>query len=1055
MFLQQKLKPYLTTCLLAGGLCLHFAVYAQKPKVIKPQPPVAESKDGKLIYAADANGDRIPDFSYCGYMASEKAIPNAPVKVVVPVKKGDATVRIQAALDYVAGLPVGKDGIRGAVLLEKGKYDVLGTLVINASGVILRGSGNTLEGTVMVGGGTDRATLIKMLGKNDKHNDSPVKITDAYVPVNATEIKVAANKFKVGDMVTIHRPSTQAWIEKLGMVTFGGGLSALGWKPGQRDIYWDRKVVAVKGDAVTLDAPLTTALDSAYGGATISAFTWSGRISQVGIENIQLRSYYDEANAKDEAHRWMAITIENAEDAWVRQMVFKHFAGSAVNVLETAQRVTVEDCKSLSPTSEIGGQRRYAFLTTGQQTLFQRCYSEFGYHDFSVGYCAAGPNAFVQCNSWQSQSFSGAIDSWASGVLFDIVNVDGNNISFKNREQDGQGAGWSAANSLLWNCTAARVDCYRPPTAQNWAFGTWAQFGGDGYWSDSNNSISPRSFYYAQLSDRLGKDKAEPLAQVFPLNTNATSSPSVAEAERLIALYKKPQKHLTDWIDEASQRNSINISTGGAKTIDEIGYKEPAPVVKAAPMQVLNGWLVRGNAVLTGKHYDSPWWMGTTRPDFIKQSKPSVTRYVPGRTGTGLTDDLDEMTDKMVKDNVLVYEHNYGLWYDRRRDDHERIRRADGEVWPPFYELPFARYGGNETGWDGLGKYDLTKYNKWYWSRLKQYADLADEKGLVLIHQNYFQHNIIEAGAHYVDFPWRTANNVNNTSFPEPVPFAGDKRIFMAEQFYNEKDPALTNLHTAFINQCLNNFKDNTGVIQLIAEEYTGPLHFVQFWVDNIKNWEQANNRKEIIGLSTTKDVQDAILTDPARASVINVIDIKYWHYQADGSAYAPLGGQSLAPRQHARNLKPKATSFEQVYRAVSEYRTKYPDKAVMYNADSYDTYGWAVFMGGGSLAVVPKVDNPKFAKAAAAMQPFPLPENQKGQYALANYMVGYIVYNNSNQPIHFNASKLSGELTIHWIDPKNGKIIKEGETMMGGQDVELKAPQGGAIIMWLSTKQN
>ena len=61
-------------------------------------------------------------------------------------------------------------------------------------------------------------------------------------------------------------------------------------------------------------------------------------------------------------------------------------------------RVTVEDCKSLSPTSEIGGQRRYSFTTTGQQTLFQRCYSEFGYHDFSVGFCAPGPNAFVQCN---------------------------------------------------------------------------------------------------------------------------------------------------------------------------------------------------------------------------------------------------------------------------------------------------------------------------------------------------------------------------------------------------------------------------------------------------------------------------------------------------------------------------------------------------------------------------------------------------------------------------------------------------------------------------------
>jgi hypothetical protein len=604
---------------------------------------------------------------------------------------------------------------------------------------------------------------------------------------------------------------------------------------------------------------------------------------------------------------------------------------------------------------------------------------------------------------------------------------------------------------MFWNCTAAIVDNPKPPTAENWAFATWAQFQGDGYWSDSNNSITPRSFYYAQLSDRLGKDKAEPLAQIFPLNTTASSSPSVEEAEKLIERYRKPQPHLTDWIEQAATRNPIPTKTDGAKTIDEIGVKEPAAPQMAAPMAVVNGWIVRGNSVLTGRHYDSPWWMGNTRPDGIKDAKPSVTRYVPGRTGTGLTDDLDSMTNNMVKQHVLVYEHNYGLWYDRRRDDHERIRRMDGDVWPPFYELPFAR-SGESSGWDGLSKYDLTKYNTWYWGRLKKYADLADEKGLVLIHQNYFQHNIIEAGAHYVDFPWRTANNINNTSFPEPVPFAGDKRIFMAEQFYNEKDPSLTKLHTAFIRQCLDNFKDNTGVIQLIAEEFTGPLHFVQFWVDNIKQWETDNNKKEIIGLSTTKDVQDAILADAARASVINVIDIKYWYYQADGSAYTPVGGQSLAPRQHARFLKPKATSFEQVYHAVSEYRTKYPDKAVIYNAESYDTYGWAVFMGGGSLAVVPAVDDAKFATDASSMSTIQLAGSPKGQYALGNPDKGYIVYCDSANPITLNL-KQSGTYTIHWINPKNGHIIKADETMQGGKDAELKSPQGGAVIMWASRK--
>ncbi len=109
-------------------------------KTGKPVVPLAFEK-GKLIYSPDSLGNRIPDFSYCGYMASEKPIPAIPVKVVVPVTKGDATLRIQSALDYVSALPVDANGFRGAVLLQKGNYEVLGQLRITASGVVLRGSG--------------------------------------------------------------------------------------------------------------------------------------------------------------------------------------------------------------------------------------------------------------------------------------------------------------------------------------------------------------------------------------------------------------------------------------------------------------------------------------------------------------------------------------------------------------------------------------------------------------------------------------------------------------------------------------------------------------------------------------------------------------------------------------------------------------------------------------------------------------------------------------------------------------------------------------------------
>ncbi len=1024
-------------------------VFAQKVKIVEPPKPIFTGKDGKLDYTPDEKGNRIPDFSYCGYMAGEQAIPEGTIKVVVPVSAGDATLRIQAALDHVASLPIGKDGLRGVVLLNKGKYEVGGSLRINASGVVLRGSGMGEQGTVVYATGLDRLGVLRIMGKDDRIRQAPVAVTDQYVPVNAMKITVAnAGAFKKGDFVIVHRPSTEKWINTLGTAHFGGGITSLGWKPGQRDVFWDRKVLAIAGNTLTLDAPVTTALDAAYGGATVTKYNWNGRISQCGVENIQFVSSYDTNNLKDEYHRWTAISIENTTDAWVRQVVFKHFAGSAVTVQETANRVTVEDCKSIAPVSEIGGERRYTFLTTGGQTLFQRLYSEYGYHDFATGYCAPGPNAFVQCQAYLPFSFSGAIDSWASGVLFDLVNIDGQALSFKNRWVDGQGAGWAAANSVFWQSTAAKIDCYQPPTAQNWAFGTWAQFAGDGYWDMSNEQIQPRSLYYAQLKDRLGKS-VESRAFVMTLDTEASSSPPVSVAQQLTKLAAEPAATLSEYIDNAAKRQEISLDARAAKNIDQIAKgTRLAETNQRAGMTVSNGWILRGNTLVTGDRQDVQWWSGSARPHGVIKAKPHITRFVPGRSGKGLTDDLNENTDSMQTGTVKILDHNYGLWYDRRRDDHERIRRMDGEVWTPFYELPFAR-SGQDKAWDGLSKYDLTKYNLWYWDRLSQFADLADQKELVLIHQNYFQHNIIEAGAHFADFPWRTANNINSTGFPEPVPYAGDKRIFMAEQYYDISNPVRRKLHRDYIRKCLDNFRGNTSVIQSIGAEFTGPLHFVEFWIDTIKEWEKETGKESLISLSTTKDVQDAILADKDRAGVVDLIDIRYWYYQTDGTAYAPKGGQNLAPRQHARLLKPKKTSFEQVYRAVSTYRLQFPEKAVMYSANSYDSYGWAILMAGGSLSNVFGVDQ-SLLSVVGKMTPMNLTGRPEGQYALADAGNAYLLYNSSSTPLKLDLSGASGRYTVKHINPRSAAVVKE-EKVKGGAVIEFNKLSSGDEIVFIN----
>src|SRR5690606_20855096 len=225
-----------------------------------------------------------------------------------------------------------------------------------------------------------------------------------------------------------------------------------------------------------------------------------------------------------------------------------------------------------------------------------------------------------------------------------------------------------------------------------------------------------------------------------------------------------------------------------------------------------------------------------------------------------------------------------------------------------------------------------------------------------------------EAGAHWSSSPWRSINNINETGFPEPPPYAGDKRIFMAEQFYDVNHAERRKLHKSFIEKSLENFKTQSNVIQFTSEEFTGPLHFMQFWVDVIKDWETHNDNQSLIGLSATKDVQDAILSDRTRGNVIDIIAIKYWYYKENGEAYAPEGGKNLAPRQHARKMKTGKESNSSVYRAVREYRDRFPRKAVIYSTPGAARFGWAQLMSGASLPMIPKVDLESFYKALPEM---------------------------------------------------------------------------------------
>lgn len=487
-----------------------------------PPPMVEIGPHGRLEYSEDTNGNRIPDFSNAGYMGGGVEIPDVQTKLALsPHSTGDDTERIQAAINWLATLPRGEDGFRGAILLRAGEFRVSGTLHISASGIVLRGEGDGPGGTVLRATGTSQRRLIEIKGSGRATEIGGTRraVTDEYVPVGARRFHVASTSgYEVGDAIIVHRPSTAEWISEIGMDEIpprSDGGTVHQWEPGRYDLFYDRIITAIDGNRITVDAPLANALESRFGGGSIYRYTFPGRISQVGVEFI--RSVSDFAGESwtpksyDEEHAWMFIEFDAVQNGWVRNTTTLHYGFGNTFINRRGKWITIQDSQNLQPVSQIKGGRRYPFYVAGQLNLVQRCYANYARHDFGTSSLTHGPNVFLWSRADSSYSDTGPHQRWATGALYDNISIPNKDIVVQNRLNLGSGHGWAGANHVLWNSTARRICAQNPPTAQNWSIGSigqkWAgtfpSYATDGYWVSHGTQIEPQSLYLKQLEDRL------------------------------------------------------------------------------------------------------------------------------------------------------------------------------------------------------------------------------------------------------------------------------------------------------------------------------------------------------------------------------------------------------------------------------------------------------------------------------------------------------------------------------------------------------------------------
>ena len=486
---------------------------------------VYPGSDGRLVYKKDPRGNQVPDFSNAGYRGGGVALPVVPVKQMLspapagsPEAAGDDGPRIQAALDAVGALPLDESGFRGALLLKKGTYRIGNAITINRSGVVLRGEGQGADGTILLATGTTQRSVVQVNGSGNftEVAGSRRAIAADYVPVGARTFQVDdAAGFKVGDTVIVHRPSTQEWIDLLGMdacdsvgtsydTADSNGSTCLDnpWAPGSKDLRFDRVITAVAGNTLTVDAPIVNALEKTFGGGSVYKYTIAGRISQVGIENLRGDSEF--VSPTDEMHGWNFVHFQVVENGWVRDVTAVHYGYAAVNINARSKWITVQDCSCLDQISIITGGRRYAFtVDDSQMVLFQRCLSTEGRHNFVEGSNVPGPNVFLDSKATNSHDDIGPHHRWSAGGLYDSLTTN-RAINVRNRGNSGSGHGWAGGNMVVWNSTAGSMLIQNPPSAQNWCIGCTGTLTGDGIRDSDGKPVWPKSLYRQQLMDRLG-----------------------------------------------------------------------------------------------------------------------------------------------------------------------------------------------------------------------------------------------------------------------------------------------------------------------------------------------------------------------------------------------------------------------------------------------------------------------------------------------------------------------------------------------------------------------
>ncbi|ULT26187.1 hypothetical protein KUH03_04435 [Sphingobacterium sp. E70] len=220
----------------------------------------------------------------------------------------------------------------------------------------MRGEGDAEGETLLRATGKQQRSLLKISGEGNYVEDqAKAQMLEAiYIPVGSKYVVVDDSRdFQKGASVLLSYELNAAWIKAVKMDQIIAREGTKQWTTKEYKLKFERVISSISGDTLFLDNPVVMAIDPQFGKVSVVPFKFTGRIQEVGVENLRFESEF--ANETDENHAWIAIEFDKIENAWVRNITARYFGYAAVSLGAFAKQTSVINSKCLDPKSQITG----------------------------------------------------------------------------------------------------------------------------------------------------------------------------------------------------------------------------------------------------------------------------------------------------------------------------------------------------------------------------------------------------------------------------------------------------------------------------------------------------------------------------------------------------------------------------------------------------------------------------------------------------------------------------------------------------------------------------